>query len=236
MQSHVKKCHRATQPPNLAKGTKIKWTPATLSQSGAVIDITSNLTRKSTSTPGQIVSRANTTTMFHLYPAIHTFPRDTRWSIIPLSDHPMAITKLRQRTHSWKVLDLHVQSRSRKENSAEYESAPSASPLLPKRAAVALDCEMVGARDGEKEHNVSNRTIFNDLEILGHFGCKSSLADPVPSDSCPIFCCRLSYRRCTYRFFRQSRQTSYRLANEMVWYDTRSYEHRNQKWAGAERI
>ncbi|KAF8849330.1 ribonuclease H-like protein [Acephala macrosclerotiorum] len=156
MLSHVKKEHRTSQ---LAKGTKINWTsgPATMSRSDKAIGVASNTATKSTQSvvrQDQNPKQVNSASMSHPSPVINTCPRDTRWSIIAPPDHHTAIIKLRQRTHSWEVLNLHVQSRSRKENSAEYESAPAASPLHPKRAAVALDCEMVGAHDSEKEHNV----------------------------------------------------------------------------------
>ncbi|CZR67914.1 uncharacterized protein PAC_17813 [Phialocephala subalpina] len=162
MQNHLKKDHRATRPAYVPLSISEKVEIGTKIDRPRVTTTTMSLPSGNSLTATKIATKipqnqVNSGRMSHNPPITQTKVQDPRWSIIPPPQHHEAITKLRQRTHTWEVLDLHVQSRNRKENSADYEPAPAASLLLPKRAAVALDCEMVGAREGEKEHNVLAR-------------------------------------------------------------------------------
>ncbi|KAE8444537.1 hypothetical protein EG329_014461 [Mollisiaceae sp. DMI_Dod_QoI] len=90
-------------------------------------------------------------------------PRDTRWSIIPNSERSVMIAKLRQRAHPRDVLDKQGYLRVSEQKPLEVESAPPPSPLYPKRSAVALDCEMVGAHDGHAEQSILARLSVIDF-------------------------------------------------------------------------
>ncbi|KUJ20784.1 ribonuclease H-like protein [Mollisia scopiformis] len=107
-------------------------------------------------------------------PGLGQTSADLRWSVIPAAQYLEAITKLRQRVHSHELLEKRGYFRSSQDN--RFQSAPLAAPSILKYYAVALDCEMVGAHDGEKEQSVLARLSV--VDYLTGFTIIDSLVQP----------------------------------------------------------
>lgn len=86
--------------------------------------------------------------------------RPVTWSVIPASQHEIAIQQLRERALSKEDLLKRGYTLGSEGDRRDFDVyfAPEASSSHPKKLAVALDCEMVGCRDDQdKDHSVLAR-------------------------------------------------------------------------------